>query len=108
MGYVMRRSLPSLSLLVALVLGVGFLGVGFLDAPVWFPVAFAIVVLTIQYFVNPFIIQWLVPATVIPHDGQRYATDHPVGELVARRCRDAGIPLVTLGIVDDGTPNAFT
>ncbi len=108
MGYVIRRSLPSLSLLVALVLGVGFLAVGFLDAPVWFPVAFAIVILTIQYFVNPFIIQWLVPATVIPHDGERYSTDHRVGEIVARRCRDAGVPLVTLGIVDDGTPNAFT
>jgi Zn-dependent protease with chaperone function len=27
---------------------------------------------------------------------------------VARRCRDAGIPLVKLAIVDDGTPNAFT
>jgi Zn-dependent protease with chaperone function len=58
--------------------------------------------------VNPYIIRWLVPAAVIEHDGERYATDHPVGEIVARRCRDAGIPLVTLGIVDDGNPNAFT
>ncbi|MDQ3896766.1 MAG: M48 family metalloprotease, partial [Actinomycetota bacterium] len=58
--------------------------------------------------VNPWIIQWLVPATVIPHDGQRYATDHPLGDIVARQCAGAGVPLVKLGIVDDGNPNAFT
>ncbi|HEV2758743.1 MAG TPA: M48 family metalloprotease, partial [Acidimicrobiales bacterium] len=33
---------------------------------------------------------------------------HPLGDIVARRCAEAGIPLVTLGIVDDGNPNAFT
>src|SRR5438270_200995 len=37
-----------------------------------------------------------------------YATDHPLGRIVAGRCRQAGVPLVKLGIVDDGTPNAFT
>ncbi|MDQ4097330.1 MAG: zinc metalloprotease HtpX, partial [Actinomycetota bacterium] len=95
-------------LLLALVLAMGFAAVPFLGAPVWFPVAFAIAVLLVQFVVNPFIIQWLVPATVIPHDGHRYAIDHPLGEIVARRCRDAGVPLVKLGIVDDGTPNAFT
>ena len=108
MGFVLRRSLPSIGLLLALVLAVGFAAVPFLGAPIWFPVAFAVAVLLVQFIVNPFIIQWLVPATVIDHDGQRYAIDHPLGEIVARRCRDAGIPLVKLGVVDDGTPNAFT
>jgi Zn-dependent protease with chaperone function len=45
---------------------------------------------------------------VCEHDDERYLTDHPVGEIVARRCREAGIPLVKLGFVDDGNPNAFT
>ena len=108
MGFVLRRSLPSISGLLALLLGVGFAAVAFLGFPLWFPVAFAILAVLIQYAINPFIIQWLVPATVIEHDGQRYLTDHPLGELVARRCRDSGVPLVKLGIVDDGTPNAFT
>ena len=49
-----------------------------------------------------------MPARVIDRDGARYLTDHPIGEIVAQRCRDAGVPLVRLGIVDDGTPNAFT
>jgi len=108
MGFVLRRSLPSISGLLALLVGVGFAAVAFLGFPLWFPIAFALVLLLVQYAVNPLIIQWLVPASVIEHDDQRYLTDHAVGELVARRCRDAGIPLVKLGIVDDGTPNAFT
>jgi Zn-dependent protease with chaperone function len=108
MKFVLRRSLPSIAGLVGLLLAVGFAVVAFLGAPVWFPMAFAIVMLGIQYLVNPHIIEWLVPATVIPHDGRRYAIDHPLGDIVARRCADAGIPMVKLGIVDDGNPNAFT
>lgn len=108
MTFVLRRSIPSLAGLVGLLLAVGVAATLFLDAPVWFPAAFAIAMLGLQYLVNPLIIQWLVPALEIPHDGERYLTEHRVGEIVARRCRDAGVPLVKLGIVDDGTPNAFT
>jgi Zn-dependent protease with chaperone function len=94
--------------LLFLVLAVGFAAALYVGLPLWFPVAFAVVVLLAQYALNPLFIQWLVPASVIEHDGTRYLTDDPIGELVARRCRDAGVPLVKLGIVDDGTPNAFT
>ncbi|MDQ3980725.1 MAG: hypothetical protein M3314_14445, partial [Actinomycetota bacterium] len=65
MGFVFRRSLPSIGGLLGLLLAVGFAAVAFLGAPVWFPVAFAIVMIGVQYLVNPWIIQWLVPATVI-------------------------------------------
>ena len=108
MRFVLRRSLPSIGGLLALVLAVGVAGVFALGLPLWFPAVFAIAIVLLQYAVNPLIIQWLVPATVLEHDGERYRTDHPVGEIVARRCRDAGVPLVKLGFVDDGNPNAFT
>ena len=108
MGFTIRRSLPTLTGLVALLLIIGVAAVLFGGAPVWFPAVFAIGMIGLQYAINPLIVQWLVPASVIDHDGERYLTDHPVGELVARRCRDAGVPLVKLGIVDDGNPNAFT
>jgi heat shock protein HtpX len=108
MRFVLRRSLPSIGGLLALVLAVGLAAVLALGFPLWFPAAFAIAVVLVQYAVNPLIIQWLVPATVIDHDGERYLTDHPVGEIVVRRCRAAGVPLVKLGFVDDGNPNAFT
>ena len=108
MSFVLRRSLPMLGTLVGLLMGVGFLAVAFAGAPVWFPVAFAVVVLVVQFAINPWIIEWLVPAVIVGHDGEGYSLDHPVSGIVARRCREAGIPLVKLGIVDDGTPNAFT
>jgi Zn-dependent protease with chaperone function len=108
MGFVLRRSLPSISGLVALLVAVGFAAVHFAGAPIWFPAAFAVGVLLLQFVVNPWLIQWLIPATVIDHDGGRYLTDQPVGEIVARQCQRAGVPFVKLGIVDDGTPNAFT
>ena len=108
MGFVIRRSLPSLIGLLALVLAVGEAVVVFAHAPIWFPAALAVALVVLQFAINPWIIERLVPADVIPHDGVRYLTDHPLGETVARRCRDAGVPLVRLGIVDDGMPNAFT
>jgi Zn-dependent protease with chaperone function len=108
MGFVIRRSMPSIIGLLALTLAVGGAAVVFAGAPLWFPAVFAIALVLLQFAINPRIIQWLVPASIIEHDGTRYLTDHPLGELVARRCRDAGVPLVKLGIVDDGMPNAFT
>jgi Zn-dependent protease with chaperone function len=108
MAFVLRRSLLSITGLLALVLAVGTLFVAFLGAPLWFPAIFALVIIGVQYLVNPMVVQWLVPATVIENDGTRYLTEHPLGAIVARRCQDAGIPLVKLGIVDDGNPNAFT
>ncbi|TMK21130.1 MAG: protease [Actinobacteria bacterium] len=108
MSFVLRRSLPSLTGLVALLVGVGFLAVAYLDAPLWFPAGFAIAIILLQYAINPRIIQWLIPAGIVPMEGGRYATEHPVGRLLADRCRQAGVPLVKLGIVDDGNPNAFT
>ncbi len=108
MGFVIRRSLPSIVGLLALALAVGEAAVVFAHAPLWFPALFAIAVIGVQYAINPWIIEHLVPAAVIPHDGTRYLTDHPLGEAVARRARDAGTPLPKLGIVDDGMPNAFT
>src|SRR3954470_10133020 len=108
MGFTVRRSLPSLAGLLALLLIIGAAAVIFAGAPVWFPAVFAIGIIGPQFAINPLIIQWLVPASIIDHDGSRYLTDHPLGEVVARRCRDAGVPPVKLGIVDDGNPNAFT
>jgi heat shock protein HtpX len=108
MGFVLRRSLPSIGGLLALLIAVGFAAVVFLGAPLWFPMAFAAALVGVQYVVNPWIIQWLIPASVITHDGRRYETEHALGDSVVRRCRQAGIPLVKLGVVDDGNPNAFT
>ena len=108
MSFVLRRSLPSLGGMTALILGAGFAVVVFLHAPLWFPFALAIAFTLLSYAINPWIIEHLVPASIIERTESGYRTEHPLGAMVAARCRQAGVPLVKLGIVDDGNPNAFT
>jgi Zn-dependent protease with chaperone function len=73
------------------------------------PVLGLVVFLVIgQWALGPEIVQWAIPAREIPHDDHGYQTHDPIGAIVARRCRDSGVPLVRLGVVDDGVPNALT
>ncbi|MDP9436238.1 MAG: M48 family metalloprotease [Actinomycetota bacterium] len=106
-GYVLRRSVLSLALLTSLLAAGGAVLVE-LGVPVWVPLVLSLLVVAAQWAVSPYLVQWLVPATEVPRRGDGYATDHVLGVLVARRCREAGVRPVRLGVVDDGTPNAFT
>jgi Zn-dependent protease with chaperone function len=107
-SFALRRALPSLTGLIALLVGLGFIGVAFAGFPLWLPFALALAVVGIQYAITPWLIERLVPAQPILHNGSAYDTEHPLGRIVAQRCHDAGIGLVTLGVVHDGNPNAFT
>ena len=107
-SFALRKALPSLTGLVALLVGIGFLGVAFAGLPLWAPFVIALAIVLVQYALTPWLIERLVPAQPILHDGSRYDTAHPLGTIVEQRCHDAGIGLVTLGIVHDGNPNAFT
>lgn len=106
-GYVLRRSAFSLGVLAAF-LAAGGAVLHLWGAPVWLPFLLATVVVTAQWAVSPNLVQWLIPATEVPAVDGGYDTGHELGEVVARRCREAGVRPVRLGIVDDGTPNAFT
>lgn len=108
-GFVLRRSLLSLMTLGAILVTAGGVLVA-VGVSAWLVATFVVVLIGLQYALNPGLMQWLVPAAIIPlrPDGSGYDTTHPLGEIVARRCREAGIPLVRLGIVPDGMPNAFT
>ncbi|MDX6233357.1 MAG: hypothetical protein QOH68_2372 [Nocardioidaceae bacterium] len=107
-SFALRRALPSMTGLLALLVGAGYLAGHFVALPSWAPFAFALMVVLVQYAITPWLIERLVPARPILHNGATYDTSHPLGAIVAARCRDAGIPLVTLGVIDDGNPNAFT
>jgi Zn-dependent protease with chaperone function len=61
----------------------------------------------LDWAIAPAVVTWVIPATELQHDGDRYITSELVGALVARRCQVADMPLVRLAIVEDGTPNAF-
>src|SRR5436190_17785176 len=93
------RMATTAALLGALLLGVGWLVVALLDAPVWFPMVFVVGFIWLQWAVAPWFIRRLVPAREVARDpsGTGYLSDEPVALLVARRARDAGVPLPRLG-----------
>ena len=107
-GYVLRRSALALGLLSALLAAGGAVLVA-VGVPVWVPLALSLLVVVAQWALSPYLVQWLIPARELRRRaGGGYETDHVLGELVTRRCVDAGVRQVRLGIIDDGTPNAFT
>lgn len=106
-AHVLQRSASALALLAALLAAGGAVLVE-LGTPLWVPVALSVLLVAGQWAVAPYVVEWLIPARELPRTDSGYATDHHLAELVARRCADAGVRHVRLGIVDDGTPNAFT
>lgn len=116
-GYVLRRSLFSLTVLTGLVAAAGAVLLVW-GAPVWLPFLLAVLLIGAQWALSPYLLGWLIPAFELPRRGGRYdssaydTSGYPrareLAGLVERRCSEAGVRLVRLGIVDDGTPNAFT
>ncbi|HEX3706445.1 MAG TPA: zinc metalloprotease HtpX [Mycobacteriales bacterium] len=109
MGYVWRRSALSLFTLASVLVLVGGLVVIFTSVSPVVPFVVSILIVLAQYAFGPTIIEWLTPAYVIDKlpDGSGYADGQRLGQIVAQQCHNAGVPLVKLGVIDDGTPNAF-
>jgi len=99
----LRRSVPSLTLLIGLLVGVALLAAVRLGAPLWWAPAFALVLVGVQFAVAPWLIQRLVR-----HDWVPEGSDHPLVRIVERQAQAAGVPMPRLAVVDDGMPNAFT
>ncbi|MGH9125601.1 MAG: M48 family metalloprotease [Acidimicrobiales bacterium] len=106
-AYVLRRSLLSVGVLAAFLAGAGAVLV-VLGVPVWVPAVGAVALVGTEYAISPRLVEWLIPANVVDRHGDRYVTEHRIGDIVAQRCRQSSVPLVKLGIIDDGTPNAFS
>lgn len=77
------------------------------SVPFTVPLVISVLWIFAQYLAGPWFIQWLVPATELTRGPDGYLDDHPLARIVERQCCAAGVPLVRLGLIDDGTPNAF-
>lgn len=99
-----RRSALVLALLFGLVFAVGVGVMYAVNAPTWMAVVFALVIVGAQYALGPWIIEliykirWVDPASVHPDFARWYAES----------CYARKIPVPRFGIIEDGTPNAFT
>jgi Zn-dependent protease with chaperone function len=96
-------------IVVGLVLAAGGVLAAF-GVPLWVPIMVCVLLVAVQWAINPWLFEKLVPAQLVAVNDSNsgYVIDHPLGAIVARRCAEAGIGLVRLGIVDHGTPNACT
>lgn len=101
MGFI-SRSLLLLLALYGLVFVIGDLALLQGQAPIWAGIVFVIVLIGIQYLVSPWIIRW-----VYSIDWDPDAVPAPVRAFVERMCREQNLPILPIGIIESGTPNAF-
>src|SRR5262245_34671656 len=99
----MRRSLFAICGLFAGLVGVLVVVTIALDLPPVLPAVVAIALTLLQWAIGPWLIERLVPATTVPLDD----VDLDVASIVRSACERAGVRPVRLGVIDDGSPNAF-
>lgn len=101
MGFI-GRSLLLLFALYGLVFAVGDVYLLHGGAPIWVGIAFAVGIVGLQYVISPWIIEWCFDITWheddIPARLRLY---------VEQLCRQRGLPMPKIGIIESGTPNAF-
>ena len=104
MANLVVRSVLVLALLFGLVFAVGMMVNVYLGLPTSAAVFYAVFVVFLQYLFGPFIlerlftIEWVEPEELSPE----------LAAFAKRVCAERGIPLPRCGLIDDGTPNAFT
>jgi Zn-dependent protease with chaperone function len=98
------RSALVLLLLFGLLYAVGTAALVHYGAPVWFGVVFALLITALQYAFSPALIRWIMRIVWIDVDG----LPAPNAEFVRRHCGQRGLKLPRFGIIEEGTPNAFS
>jgi Zn-dependent protease with chaperone function len=101
MGFI-GRSLLVLSVLYGLLFLVVDLFLLHGGVPLWYGVAFVVVLFAIQYLVSPWLIEWFFS---IDWDPQALPAVHRA--FVENLCRERGLPPLKLGVIWSDTPNAF-
>ena len=78
------------------------------DVPVLWGVAFAIVFIGLQYLVAPFLIELFLP--IYWEDDPEHSTEFPPAarDFVKRVCAERALRMPRIGVIQSGTPNAFS
>ncbi|MBA7714309.1 Protease HtpX [subsurface metagenome] len=98
------RSLLVLALLFGLLFAV-LMGLGaYLGWNIYVILLIAIGVIGLQYFLSPYIIQWIYRINWVGLEG---LDPHQVA-FIEQTCQERRIPIPRIGMVEDGNPNAFT
>ena len=96
------RSLVILLALYGLVFAIGDAYLAQAGAPLWLALVFAVAFIGLQYLVAPWLIGWLMHI--------RWDLELPAAnrEFVERLCAERHLKVPRLGMIESGTPNAFS
>jgi heat shock protein HtpX len=100
----LSRSLLILLALYGLVFAVGDAFLAQARAPLWVAVVFAVAVVGLQFLIGPWLIELLLDIRWDDHGDQLPARNR---EFLERLCRERGLKLPRIGVIQSGTPNAF-
>ncbi len=98
------RSFIVLALLFGLLFAIGMGVITYLDLPAMVAVAFALVILLLQYALGPIIIQFIYK--IEWQDVKD--VDPQIAQFIERVTAERNIPQPRFGVIRDGNPNAFT
>jgi heat shock protein HtpX len=101
MGFV-SRSLLLLFALYGLVFAVGDAYLLHGGAPIWVGIAFAVGIVGLQYLLSPWFIEWCFDITWHEED-----VPARLRLYIEQLCKQRGLPMPKIGIIESGTPNAF-
>lgn len=99
------RSILILLALYGLVFAIGAAYIAHEGAPLWVALAFPVILVGIQYLIGPYVIEWLMDITWYEGTGGLPAANR---EFVERLCASRGLKVPRIGIIQSGTPNAFS
>lgn len=96
------RSLLVLISLYALVFAIGDAYLMHSQAPIWVGALFVVVLVGVQYLIAPWWIEW-----VFAIDWYEDALPARHRAFIEETCRKQGLPMLQIGLIESGTPNAF-
>jgi heat shock protein HtpX len=99
------RSLFVLLLLYGLVFAIGDAYLLHSRVPIWAVIAFPVVWIAIQYLIAPWIIQLILD---IRWDDEGAELPVRNREFIEKLCAERGLKVPRIGIIESGTPNAFS
>lgn len=99
------RSLLILLALYGLVFALGDAFLAHAGAPLWIAIVFAVALIGLQYLIGPWFIELLLDIRWDDGGDQLPARNR---EFIERLCHERGLKVPRIGIIQSGTPNAFT
>lgn len=101
----LSRSLLILLALYGLVFAVGDALLAHAGVPLWGAVAFAVACIGIQFLIGPWFVELLLDIRWDDRGARLPARNR---EFLERPCRERGLEMPRIGVIQSGTPNAFS